>query len=496
VFAGIHELRVNDMILPSLPDRFGRPLQLLTVAAVIAIGLGAIVPAYAEALGDSYAKLMALPAIILLTMLVTLSRTMLLLIIVFLRAATESLFDASRFSVGGSAIGLGGLLNLFAIIIATLLVFERPQFFSKSILKIWGAFLLMVFFGVFNSPDEPAAWRFLLQWTSNFSIFVAAYYFVRSESDFKRIIKLVLWSSAVPALVGIFQAATGTGYVTLDAGTRVVSTFNHPNIFAFYLTIIIAMSLFVMKSPLFALSSSKRWMLGLYLLVLIGLLVMTKTRSAWFATFAVFAIYGAFFERRYLIYILVAGVVALFIPEVGERLGDLGGGAKQQVTSYDQLNSFSWRVGLWKSGLGWMTTSHYLAGYGVDAFKWYAPIFFDDFTHAHWGAHSVYVQMIFDFGILGLMSFLWMYGQVLNQIRKMFAWDRLSAFFLGMLVMEFLVVAYSDNMLDYQSFNWYLWFVVGAGIAMRELKSSPVPPASAASGRPAASQGGVMRAGR
>ena len=459
------------MMLESRMRWIGQPMPMV-IAAVLALAMGVVVPGYVDALGDSYAKLMALPALIALTFLILFSRTTLLLLIVFLRATTESLFEASRFSIAGSQIGLGGLLHAFALLVAMMLLAERPGQFSRKILVVWVAFLAAIVFGAFNSPDPAVAIRLSLQWLSNFSIFLGAYLYVRTEDDFRSAVRLVLWSSIGPTVYGLVQFATGGGYDTSDAGLRTNSTFNHPNIFAFYLTVVISLSLYVMKSTRFALGSTKRWMMGLYILVLIALLILTKTRSAWVATFTVFVGYALLFERRYLAYIVLAAVVGIFIPNVGERIFSLAEGGTQQISSYDQLNSFAWRVGLWRSALVWMTPEHYLYGYGLEAFKWFAPTFFDDSTHVHWGAHNVYVQLIFDLGVVGLLAVVWMYAQVLLEIRKLISWDKMGAYFLVMMVIEFLVVAYSDNMLDYQTYNWYLWFITGAGMALVGLRKN------------------------
>ncbi|MFY0100015.1 hypothetical protein ABTQ08_21355, partial [Acinetobacter baumannii] len=79
----------------------------------------------------------------------------------------------------------------------------------------------------------------------------------------------------------------------------------HPNILAFYLTLIISLGLYVLKSPTFKLSQLQRFAFTGYLGVLMVLLLLTQTRSAWAAVLVLFVLYGLMFERRYLIYLLV-----------------------------------------------------------------------------------------------------------------------------------------------------------------------------------------------
>lgn len=133
---------------------------------------------------------------------------------------------------------------------------------------------------------------------------------------------------------------------------------------------------------------------------------------------------------------------------------------------YAKLNSFAWRVLMWESGLQWMRTSNYFLGYGLESFRFYSPEFFPLAGKYNPGAHSVYVQLLFELGVFGLSAFLWLYVRMLAGIRAMARVDKLGAFVCAFLVVNYLVFSFSDNMLGYLSFNWYFWFVIGAAIAV------------------------------
>jgi len=45
--------------------------------------------------------------------------------------------------------------------------------------------------------------------------------------------------------------------------------------------------------------------------------------------------------------------------------------------------------------------------------------------------------------------------------------NRLGAFLLVVMVLQYLIVSASDNMAAYLAFNWYFWFMLGAGCALR-----------------------------
>jgi len=77
----------------------------------------------------------------------------------------------------------------------------------------------------------------------------------------------------------------------------------------------------------------------------------------------------------------------------------------------------------------------------------------------------VYMQVFFDWGIMGLSTFIWLLISTWELAAVVCKTDRMEGFLLLMLVLEFALVSVSDNMLDYLVYNWYLWFVIGIGIS-------------------------------
>jgi O-antigen ligase len=443
-----------------------RPTTWLLVGAITLAGaLGALVPGYVDVIGESLPKLAALPALVLLLVFLAWSRVHLLLAIVLVRAATETVFETTRVSIGGSAIGVGGLLNIFAILIAALLIFEKPRDFPSAVAKAWLPFLAVIAFGLAVAPDRGTAARTFLQLSSSAAVACGVAYYVRSPERLIGALKLVVWSSVIPVAFGVWQIATGSVENFPGEGLRLRSTFSHPNPFAFYLTLVITIAFVMIKSEFVKMASWKKFGLALYLVVLIAFLLLTKTRSAWLACAAMFAAYAVLFERRYLVYLIVAGLAALFFPGVSDRIVDLFQGSRDSISSYDKLNSLAWRESLWIAAIDWMTPGHYLTGYGLQAFPFHAPSFFKSDSTINIGAHNVYVQVFFDLGVAGIAAFLWLYGHAVTAVRGLSRIDRVFAFGVVFLILEFLVIAASDNMLDYLAYSWYLWLVIGAGIA-------------------------------
>jgi len=431
-------------------------------ALIVALAVGLVLPIYADAMADSYVRLMVLPALLALAFVFLLDRVFLLALVLLFRAAGDLVFESTRVSLGGLSIGFGGLINAFVILIAVLLVAAKPERFPRRVAPAWMAFLLVALFGVVIAPERGDAVRSYLGLLSYFAVFVSAFYFVKGERDFKVCVKLVLLSSLLPAAYALFDlAAHGIGGLQ---AFRLKSTFSHPNIFAFYLTLVLSLAIYALKSPLIVLSPLVRAALTAYLPVLLGLLLATQTRSAWVACFAIFALYALMFERRYLVYLLLVPVLALLVPGVRERVLDLGSG--NELVQYAKLNSFAWRLQIWEYGLRWIRPDHLPLGYGLGAFKHFAPTFFPYSGGVNFGAHNIYVQILFELGAIGLACFAWLFASLLATLRRMVAADRLGAFVAIALVVEYLIISASDNVLAYLAFNWYVWFVLGAACAV------------------------------
>ncbi len=443
---------------------------LALVIASLITGLGAV--AYVAMVEGNLVLISALPFVVAMLLFLVIDKRKLFLLIFLFRASGDLVFETSKF---GGGFGLGGLINALIIFIAILFIIERPSGITRRMASIWGAVLLVAFAATFYAPDFRDAARMFLALTSYCAVFVIAFYVVRSKADFELCITTILLSSLLPVLYAFVDIALHGGTATSAEGFRLQSTFSHPNIFAFYLVLNIALLFYRLKSSFVNAAQAKRWALFLYMIVLLALLMLTKTRSAWAACFVVFAVYGVMFERKYLLYLLLAPLLALLIPSVRDRLLDLGSG--NEYVQYAKLNSFAWRVLLWKSSLDWMSPANSILGYGLNAFKHYSPVFFPLAGKTNFGAHSTYIQWFFETGIVGVLCSAWMYCRLFFTLDIGAGQARLRSAIAIMLVIAYLFFAFSDNMLDYLAFNWYFWFFIGAACALAML-----PPAETQEG--------------
>jgi len=248
-------------------------------------------------------------------------RTGVIALIVF-RPLCDPFFAEGRFEIAGQAITYGALINV-AVIFALLFNFSQVwQSVPAKLRTIWLPFLVLAFAAVIYSPIPVEAFRTYLTYFSFFVMFVFGFAVVRTERDFLYFLKLTILSSVIPVIYGLFQLAAS---YDLYEG-RIQSTFAHPNIFAFFIVMVIGIILFLQSTTRLKVSGRYRLLVLVYLLPLLVLLIFTKTRSAWVGCAIQFLVYGIVYDRKALVAILLAPFALLAIPEVSDRLGDLSSG--------------------------------------------------------------------------------------------------------------------------------------------------------------------------
>lgn len=454
------------------------PALLISMGLLVAIFMGIIVALFVGFAGEHIGILLALPGAIIIGLLFILDRHLLFFLIILFRSAMDPVLEATKMG----SFGLGAVLNALVILIALIAIIQRPSPVRAVLSKTWLAFLIISFATLFIAPEFVTALKAYLALVSYAAIFALAITLVQTEEDYGRWMRAVFYSSIIPVAYAFVDAATG-GFQSAE-GFRISSTFSHPNIFAFYLVLMISLSFYFYKAKVIYIPVFIRRTLPLYIILMLALLVMTKTRSAWASCFAFFTLYALIYERKYLILIVLLPVIGFMIPEVRDRFADLSQG--NQVINYSKLNSYAWRKLIWQQGISWMEPKHYLFGYGLESFKYYTADFFtmpgSMLSNEHHAAHSVYVQLFFETGGFGLAAFAWIYLMLGRMLLPFYKANKLMIFTAITFLLEFALNAYSDNMLSYLSFNWYLWFVLGAVFAAGNIKKqfvdSPTIPAS------------------
>jgi len=392
------------------------------------------------------------------------------LAILLVRSSCDPFFGLTQ--AGGGGMGLGAAMNALVIVLALLFFLESPLLIGSAILP-WAGFLMTAFAAAIGSPDPMMkALRGFFVLTSYAAVFALPFALIRSRQWALRCLTVVMCSSIIPVTYAFIELASGSAATA--EGMRVTSTFAHPNIFAFYLVGLFTLTLFLLRSSLVPQSPRVKLWLVLYLPIIIVLLLLTGTRSAWIGGAIVLIVYASIIDKRYLLCFLLVPFL-FYVPGVEERLSDLQTGNLDY--GYAQLNSYAWRKLLWQSALDWLMdnpSTSLLLGYGLGSFEYYSPVFFPRMRDGI-AAHNAILQVFFEMGFLGLLAFLWVFVALFAKLRMGYSFDKAGATIMMTLALSYLVTSYSDNMFDYLVFQWYFWFIMGVVCAWYKLRSTSQP---------------------
>lgn len=244
-----------------------------------------------------------------------------------------------------------------------------------------------------------------------FVCFIASYFLIVNLIKTKELVKKLLFSSVfsflICSLYGVYQNFFATPDTTWtdedmfsDIETRVVSTFENPNVFGEYLIMLIpvAFALFIIAK-----SFTQRTFTFASLCASVLALVYTWSRGAWLGFIAAMLVLLVIINRKALgAYVFGILAVPLAIPvlpsSVIERFSSIG-----NMTD----SSTSYRVFIWEAATN-MINDYFVSGIGigVDAFQTvyseYALAGIETAPHSH----NLYLQILLELGIFGFAVFV------------------------------------------------------------------------------------------
>lgn len=227
---------------------------------------------------------------------------------------------------------------------------------------------------------------------------------VENKKQLKWLLYLFIISSAITAILGIYQYIFGDVYSQAwldsemfeDIKMRVYSTFENPNVYGEYLILVIP----VIMALLF---TEKGFWKKVFFLGCLGItmlaMVLTFSRGCWLGIILALGILLIIIDKRF-IWLGVIGLVLLpfVLPEtIMNRflsIGDMGD------------SSTSYRVYIWLGTLN-MLRDYWFSGIGlgITSFNTIYPIYsYNNVSAPH--SHNLFLQMNVEYGIVGLIIFL------------------------------------------------------------------------------------------
>ncbi len=382
-----------------------------------------------------------------------------MLVVMLVRPSCDQFFDWVKLTFGEqSGSGPGAAFNALVIAMAIVAIIRIPDILRSSPLLAWAGFLFVAAASLIYTPAPSEGLRPLLSLVTYAAVFALPYATIRNNKQAVQCFAVALGSSLGPSIVALFEIAMQPAILTGEL--RLESTFTHPNIYAFYLVGVVTTILYLNCSSSIVVSPFLRRATFIYAGYLLLLLLLTQTRSAWFAMLLIVSAYSVVVDRRWLVAIFALPIV-LLVPGVAQRLADLDSG--NIAAGFEQLNSLAWRELLWKDTLEWLAANPPgLVGYGLGGYKSYVPVFF---AHAKEGfavgAHNTFLQIYFELGIAGVATFALLTFTIATQLLLISRRDFAGCFTMFMMCIGYIAFAYSDNLLDYLQFQWFFWFLAG-----------------------------------
>lgn len=270
-----------------------------------------------------------------------------------------------------------------------------------------GGFALLLLVGGFVSFSKQASIRSALL----MFCFVCTYFLiintVCTSANVKRCIGVVLFSACTEGVIGVlewFFGALSTRWQDMslfsEINGRIVGTFANPNVLGefFLLTIPFLFAILAIAG-----SSAKK----ICVLVLIGItgasLVFTWSRGAWIGILLGLLVFGILTSQKNFMLFTVLGIsLPLLTSALPVTL-------LSRFTSITNLSdsSTAYRLNIWKGCLS--MAKEYLwcgIGTGIDTFQTVYPHFALEGIDTAPHSHSLYMEILIEHGLLGLLLFL------------------------------------------------------------------------------------------
>ncbi len=230
---------------------------------------------------------------------------------------------------------------------------------------------------------------------------------IKTSALLRKMLLLLVIAFFVCSLIGVYQNFFGIADTTWtdtdmfsDIQTRVVSTFENPNVFGEYLIMIMPMALafFIMTYGF-----KNKSAVAVVIVTALSSLIFTWSRGAWLGLIFSLIIYFIIISRHAIaLYFVAVAALPFSIPFLPSSIID-------RFSSIGDMTdtSTSYRVYIWEA-VGDMIGDWWLGGIGVGtgAFGKVYPAYALSGIEAAPHSHNLYFQIFLELGIFGFLAFI------------------------------------------------------------------------------------------
>ena len=390
-----------------------------------------------------------------------------LFLFIILRPCLGLFIHDSLIEIGGLTINTVSLVGGLTLIFSGFVIFKHFERIKKlPLVFFWLLFIAIALIGIPFSIDVSASLKEIIRILSIFSLFGVGFILIKNNKNLSSLIKVVVFSGLIPALVAIFQFFAGINLPSPeeDVANRVFGTFSHPNLLAFYLIVSLSMCcLIFLVSDRKKVSITGFAILSAILALALGL---TYTRGAWIGFLIVVLALGLYKYRRFLIVAALVLMVSFFSSgQIQSRIGSF--------TRIDPYGSIQFRLSLWKDSYTYFQEKP-LLGHGTDS----APTLIKSKRPSAGSVHphNDYIKFALENGLIGLAAYLLLALALLNQLVIFLRNEkrprmRTTIFLVLALSASLYIVSLGDNMFKNTSLMWSFWTLLGGLMAMQVKKT-------------------------
>jgi O-antigen ligase len=391
-----------------------------------------------------------------------------LLALVLLRPAVDVLGSSVLVSVQGVSLNVAATFSLIAIPWAAYrLIVHRANLRATPLFWPILAFVFVCALGVVTSVAPRVSIEEFVRFSSIFFLYFLAYHIIVTPHQARLFRQAFALSLVAPVAAGIFEFVTQRGLTFGEFSNRIFGTFGHPNVFAFYL--VLALALFLGQVSLSPKRVRRGLVIGLGLLVV--LLGLTLTRGAWVGLAIVLATFGFVRHRRLVaavaLILVMGGILFPLVNRISTEQFNVdiarSSLVRKLTDTQSEDSSYRFRVQLWRemSPKFWERP---VLGHGLGSFtKLREQQIFNFFEGTE--AHNDYLRLAVETGVAGLLAYIVLIGAVIRRLARVVqhvGGSPIGVQALGLLGFTLALIFMSafDNMLQATAVMWVYWMAL------------------------------------
>jgi O-antigen ligase len=383
--------------------------------------------------------------------------------LIFIRPILDIIRFEKIIQIGSFSLNVAALTGVFIIIIALVNLWQKGEEIKKNKLLLpWIIFLLLSTVSIAFSTNLNSSLEELARLLSIFSAFILGLLLIKNKHDLTSLIKIIIYSAIIPAIVALKQLITNTGLTDDGATNRLLGTFAHPNMLGFFLAFISALALFAyLKNRKEKIETN---FFGFIFLVATAVLALTFARGAWIAFFIFIIIVGLVKFRLVLLsMVLVFCALYLTVIPIQTRV--------DSVFEHRSYSSIAWRYQLWQDEYTYFKKEP-LTGYGLGT----ASQIIQKNRGEKLGSsepHNDYLKIAIESGFLALLAYLWLVIRTNVFLLKAYQKSQTNKlkffhFFLLASLVGIFIMSFGDNVLNDTALQWSLWALLAGVIKVNK----------------------------